>query len=493
MSGREVENRSIYEICLMIYEILQYKYPQENTVVILDRERERETDCLVEKILSELDRLHHEFETGSDLFKCALTDMKGAVISLVSSIDTTEQFFCNVQEKAVESLDSNTLPGQIIATRMRIICTLFLNHYFDSKRNMTAINEQCSIIFRDFLRITEIKETILVEFENHPIETIWRKIFEPNQTEASYKILHEVGLLQNILHSYTFRDYTITTNEGKLVQFNFAILSGHTGPVNATAIVENILFSGSSDMTIKVWDLNNFTEITTLTGHNAAIIGLIYSDERLYSIDLNGYLKIWDTEILTEIFSMRIRKRPIRCFTLSSDRIYFGFSDGLLMVFDSETLNEISSFQAHSTPINSMLIYENKLISCGSIIKIWDASAPHHLLGKLRGHDHAVTYMTLWDKKLYTASRSIRIWDLNTFQLVGECKKHSHDIHGLVIAGERLYSAGHVIKVWDLHTQQLLQTLKGYSNSIHTLTIYGDEIYTSSEHHNVIQVRHLSS
>jgi WD40 repeat protein len=55
------------------------------------------------------------------------------------------------------------------------------------------------------------------------------------------------------------------------------------------------MFSGSSDRTIKVWDLSELLCIKTLSGHNGAVTCLkISPDKKLVSGSWDNSIKIWD-------------------------------------------------------------------------------------------------------------------------------------------------------------------------------------------------------
>jgi len=60
---------------------------------------------------------------------------------------------------------------------------------------------------------------------------------------------------------------------------------GHTGPVWVLASYKDFLLSGSSDEIIKVWDMNNFDCVKSLTGHHGVIHSLAVAADRLASIN----------------------------------------------------------------------------------------------------------------------------------------------------------------------------------------------------------------
>lgn len=486
-----MEEGSIRKICFLISDLIlrsNRSYDKDTSV-----------EVIISEILTDIDLLRIQYDQEEEVsssdqshIRSSLTDLKSAVISLMSSIEITDQFFQNSQQKAIESMNSNSLSSQMLATRLRLLSSLYLHRYFSVTHSESSGDgaDEFYQILNDFLQIDSVRQALLVEFDHHPLDNFWRKLLEPTHAEMSNQIIQEISLSQQILQTLTPHEYSITTGNGEVNLCHFRLLTGHQQQINSLVMYDDILISGSADMTIKLWDIPNSREIITFSGHTSAITAISVYDDRIYASDELGYLKIWDTEILTEISSNRTRKQSIVCFTVYGDRIYCGYGDGRILILDIDSFMEISSFQAHRTSVKQILVVETRIISCGKIVKIWKKSN-NQLIKKLRGHDHGVTCLLLHENRLYTAARSIRIWNLESFQLIGECKKHSHDVKCLYLSGNYLYSASRVIRVWDVMTYQLVQVLRGFSSPINAMAISNDILLTACELRNEIQMRHL--
>ena len=78
------------------------------------------------------------------------------------------------------------------------------------------------------------------------------------------------------------------------------VISGHTGWVRSLAVdPQNRFFcSGSSDRTIKFWDLVEGKLKVTFTGHINTVTGLVISDRHpyLFSCSEDKTIKCWDLE-----------------------------------------------------------------------------------------------------------------------------------------------------------------------------------------------------
>ena len=80
-------------------------------------------------------------------------------------------------------------------------------------------------------------------------------------------------------------------------------LRGHTDAINAFAIEQNFLYSGSDDKTIKVWDLENLLPLYTLSKHTLPVRDLlfIYESGHLVTCGNDGKIIVWNTQTMEPV------------------------------------------------------------------------------------------------------------------------------------------------------------------------------------------------
>lgn len=76
------------------------------------------------------------------------------------------------------------------------------------------------------------------------------------------------------------------------------VAEGHSKAVLAIDATKDLLFSGSKDRMVKVWDLGTGLENMTLSGHANNVVAVKYSlkNHLLFSIS-GAYVKVWDLRV----------------------------------------------------------------------------------------------------------------------------------------------------------------------------------------------------
>jgi WD40 repeat protein len=223
-------------------------------------------------------------------------------------------------------------------------------------------------------------------------------------------------------------------------------LEGHTYQVMSVAWSHDgsKILSGSSDLTLKIWDGMTGELLNTLEGHSGAVESVTWNhdDSRIASSSADGTIKIWDGATC-ELLMTLVETRSLECVCSASWN-----HDG----------SKIAS------------------TSTDGKVRIWNAINGILLL-VLSGHT-ACTHSAFWNNdstKIVSASadNTIKIWNVSTGKLLKSLEGHSRPVQtaswnhdeSLIVSA----SADKTIKIWDGKTNELLQTLKGHSAAVHSV------------------------
>lgn len=201
-------------------------------------------------------------------------------------------------------------------------------------------------------------------------------VIESNENEFANPLI----VPQSAISTTTTSTTTITSPTWKLSK----LLLGHTGHVTSLTIdpLNKYFMSGSSDKTIKVWDLISGNLQLTLSGHIMAITDMVISPKHpyLFTVSEDKTCKCWDLEKNQVIRNYHGHLSAVYTIDLQPDLnlIVTGGRDSSVRVWDIRTRNAIHILSGHQNSVNKVKFvnYTNsfKILSCSvdSTLKSWD-------------------------------------------------------------------------------------------------------------------------
>ncbi|CAL1153391.1 unnamed protein product [Cladocopium goreaui] len=120
--------------------------------------------------------------------------------------------------------------------------------------------------------------------------------------------------------------------KSRLFQHCVHILAGHNGFVQCLCTVGDVLFTGSQDCNIMIWDLNNLQYIGTLPGHR-------------------GFVKCMAA-------------------SLSRKMLCSGSQDKTIKIWSLETFSSTKTLYGHTSEVNSLVLFEG-----APVVSRWDPLA----------------------------------------------------------------------------------------------------------------------
>ncbi|KAG6828103.1 hypothetical protein H0H92_009188 [Tricholoma furcatifolium] len=218
-------------------------------------------------------------------------------------------------------------------------------------------------------------------------------------------------------------------------------LRGHEGGVWALAASKDILVSGSTDRTVRIWDLTTGRCTHVFGGHTSTVRCLAIVKPEWVDVEQEGggfAKERWPKRALIVTGS---RDHSLRVWTLPRP---------------GEP--EYRCFEADDGEVDPT--------------DVCDAEEnPYHRV-HLEGHDHAVRALAARGRTLVSGSYdcSVRIWDIVT----GQCKHvltgHTQKVYSVVLDPIRNQacsgSMDGSVRVWNLHTGQLLHVLSGHTSLV---------------------------
>ena len=102
---------------------------------------------------------------------------------------------------------------------------------------------------------------------------------------------------------------------------------GHQGPVWALAVYGDLLFTGSSDETIKVWETRSssgFKCKRTLSKHQGIVHALVTFNHKLYSGSSDRTINVWDISTCELVHTMYGHDNPVCSLAVANGMLFSG-------------------------------------------------------------------------------------------------------------------------------------------------------------------------
>ncbi|KAI6681868.1 hypothetical protein NL676_035749 [Syzygium grande] len=265
----------------------------------------------------------------------------------------------------------------------------------------------------------------------------------------------------------------------------------HNGEVLSIVCYKDIIFSGHSDGTIKVWTGRGsiLHQIQEVREHTKAVTSLAISQsgERLYSGSLDKTTKVWsigdDAIHCTEAHDMKdqvhnlVVANSIACFIPQGAGVKVQSWNG-----GSKLLNQ-------NKHVKCLSLVQGKLY-CGchdsSIQEIDLASGTLNSIQsgsrKLLGKGNPIHALQLCSGLIYSASSSldgaaVKIWNASNYELVGTLPSTA-DVRAIAVSSDLVYLGckGGIVEVWCKEKHQRVEALQSVTNAkIHCMALNGDE------------------
>jgi len=262
---------------------------------------------------------------------------------------------------------------------------------------------------------------------------------------------------------------------------------------------DNTLISGSEDMTIKLWDLDEGVCTQTFRGHKNGTICLGRYGRRIVSGSADGSIKVWDMDTGACVHTIQTHSSVWSLQLVEQGtKLLAGCVDASIRVFDLNTALPLNTFRGHTAPVRCLQVAEGfgeLMIISGSYdrsIKFWDLSG--QCLNTIRAHTHKINCLQFDGRTMVSGSHDtlVKVWDLN-----GHClhtlQGHDNMIHCLQFKGSKLLtgSSDSMVKVWDLQTGNHVNTIKNHSAVC--AVQFDDNLLISGYEDSVIQVYDFSA
>ncbi|XP_045164454.1 uncharacterized protein LOC123528643 [Mercenaria mercenaria] len=284
---------------------------------------------------------------------------------------------------------------------------------------------------------------------------------------------------------------------------------GHSQGISCVQFDDTRIVSGSSDKTIKVWNIRTNAQwsVQTLVGHSGTVRCLHLEGNRLVSGSTDCMIKVWDLSTQESWSSIACKvtmtghSDTVRCLQVDDMKVISGSYDKTLKIWDLPTGRCKMTLRGHQAAVLCVHFNDTKVVSgsCDKTIKVWNYHGA--CMMTLSGHQDAVTCLQFDATRIVSGSLdcNLKFWDIHS----GECintidwkaaEGHTGVVRCLQADSWRLVSAADdkTIKVWNLETGKRLVTLRNHTDGV-TCLQFNDFIIVSGSYDKTVKLWDFSS
>jgi WD40 repeat protein len=281
-------------------------------------------------------------------------------------------------------------------------------------------------------------------------------------------------------------------------------LEEHSNSVNSVSFSPDgkILASGSSDETIRLWNLERGKEgevIHTFKGHKGQVNSVSFSPDGkiLASGSADETIRLWNLESGREgevLHTFTGHGNYVNSVSFSPDGkiLASGSADETIRLWNLESGREgevLHTFTGHGNYVNSVSFSpDGKILASGSAdktIRLWnlERGKESEVLYTFEGHGDYVNSISFSSdgKTLVSGSadNTVKLWnvktrkEIHTFEgHIGEVSSVSFSLDNKMLASG---SADNMIKLWNVKTRKEICTLHGHNHSVKSISFSPDE------------------
>ena len=199
------------------------------------------------------------------------------------------------------------------------------------------------------------------------------------------------------------------------------VYKGHKKTVLSLLVRGSLVFSASTDKTVRLWDTATDTCVRAYTGHSDIVYCLEVADGVLYTGSRDGTARAWNVSTGESIHIFTGHTSRITCLHVAdNDLLYTGSADGTVRVWDIHTGECVRVLTGHENIVLCVAMNpQGTLLFTGSAdhtVGVWNARNGE-LLARGAGHSHWVLALDCSDVAAFSSSRdgSICFWDVTEY------------------------------------------------------------------------------
>ncbi|MCP4213267.1 MAG: hypothetical protein GY765_01365, partial [bacterium] len=281
--------------------------------------------------------------------------------------------------------------------------------------------------------------------------------------------------------------------------------------VNAVAFSGdgNRIVSGSSDYTLRLWDVASGREIRTFTGHTGSILSVAFSvdGETVVSASKDKTLRLWDANSGRKIRTFKGHTEWVRSVAFAGDGKTFvsASDDATLRLWEVKSGREIRTFTGYPHWVGAVAFSGDGknfiFVNNYKTIHLWNASSGREIR-TFKGHTEWIKSVAFrGDGKAFVSAsidKTLRLWDVASGRKIKTFTGHTNAVWSVAFSGDgkTFVSAGYdnTLRLWDASSGREIRTFTGHTDHVLSVAFSGDgKTFVSASDDDTLRLWNINS
>jgi WD40 repeat protein len=177
----------------------------------------------------------------------------------------------------------------------------------------------------------------------------------------------------------TWRNVIISCGEGAIIEVwnngqdsfsPIAVLVGHLVATNCLSIHEDLLYSGSTDTTIRQWNIVDYVCLKIYTGHVKSVGSIDFDNSFMYSGGQDMVNFQWNISLEYPIGEYRGHTKAVTSVQVGTQYLFSGSYDFYVIMWDTATGARIRSFLTLNE-VNDILLVGDGIVAANYGVQLF--------------------------------------------------------------------------------------------------------------------------
>jgi WD40 repeat protein/serine/threonine protein kinase len=314
---------------------------------------------------------------------------------------------------------------------------------------------------------------------------------ERGDTEAAVKALEEAqelgGRLPETQTPFSEAKSGMDKHVGLVRTFE-----GHRGTVVSVSLSADgrWALSGSSDNTVRLWEVATGRCLRTFEGHTHLVTSVCLSPDGRWALSGSddNTVRLWEvaTGRCVKTLEEQTHKVTSVCLSVDGRWVLLGSWDHMFRLWDVSTWQCVGTFHGNPwAPHVVSLSADGRWALSGSwwgkTAQLWDV-ATGQCVRSFQGHTKSVTSVSLSRDGRWALSgsedKTVRLWEVETGRCVRTFEGHAWYVTSVCLSADGRWalsgSADHTVRLWEVATGRCVKTLEEHTHKVTSVCLSAD-------------------